>query len=198
MNWTDIGSKIGKMAPLVGTLLGGPAGGAVGALVATALGTDNNPDAVSTALLTDPGAQTKIAELQINAKVQLQQLAVSAELNRMNAEAAQYAAEVSDRDSARALAAKQPNDVVRPAIVFTLLAGALLIIGFIFTGSGRAIMADPVATLTIGTIIGLWFNQLKEATGFYFGMTKDAARQNMDLTRMAGLNQTQLFNKDVK
>ena len=106
MDWKDVAGVVGKAAPILGGILGGPAGAAVGGLVATALGTDATPDAVSTALLGDPNAAVKLKELEVNSKVQLQQLAVSAEQNRLQSAAAQYAAEAADRDSARKLAAQ--------------------------------------------------------------------------------------------
>lgn len=185
MNWSDIGGIIGKAAPVVGTLLGGPAGAAVGALVASALGTANDPDAVSAALASDPSALARVQELQINAKVQLQQLAVTAENNRLQAEAIQYAAEAADRDSARQLAATQTRDFIRPAITVILLLGALSILVCIFTGVGLEALQNPVAASTISLLIGLWFSELKQTLGFYFGMTKESQKQSAVITDFA-------------
>lgn len=185
MNWSDIGGIIGKAAPVVGTLLGGPAGAAVGALVASALGTANDPDAVSAALASDPSALARVQELQINAKVQLQQLAVTAENNRLQAEAIQYAAEAADRDSARQLAATQTRDFIRPAITVILLLGALSILVCIFTGIGLEALQNPVAASTISLLIGLWFSELKQTLGFYFGMTKESQKQSAVITDFA-------------
>lgn len=185
MNWSDIGKFIGGAAPVVGTLLGGPAGAAVGALVASALGTTNDPDAVNAALSANPDAMVKIQELQTNAKVQLQQLAVSLETIRIQAEGAQYAAEAADRDSARTLAAAQPNDLIRPTVTLVILAGTLLIIGAIFMGWNRELLTDPTASLTVGTVIGLWFGELKQVMGFWFGMTKESQKQNAIVTDFA-------------
>ena len=60
MNWSDIGNIVGKAAPIVGTLLGGPAGAAVGALVASALNVSNDPDSVNSALAASPDALVRI------------------------------------------------------------------------------------------------------------------------------------------
>jgi hypothetical protein len=185
MDWKSIGQKVGSMAPYLGTLLGGPAGGAVGTLVAQALGTEDNAAAVYSALNSDPVAAVKLMELQENAKIQLQQLAVQAELNRMSAEAAQYVAEVSDRDSARKLAAAQPNDIIRPVIILILLIGGLAILACVFFGFATEVLRDPVAASAIGIIVGFWFNEIKAATGFYFGMTKESAVQNREISRWA-------------
>lgn len=61
MDWKDIAATAGKFAPMVGTLLGGPAGAAIGSLVAVALGTANTPDAINAAIATDPQAALKLA-----------------------------------------------------------------------------------------------------------------------------------------
>lgn len=185
MNWADVGRLIGAAAPILSTLLGGPAGAAVGALVSTVLNTPNDPDAVSTTLATHPDAMVKVQELQTNAKVQLQQLAVTAESNRLQAEAAQYAAEAADRDSARKLAATQPRDLIRPLVTALILFGTLLIITAVFMGWNTEILTDPTASLTVGTVIGLWFGELKQVMGFWFGMTKEGQKQNAAITEFA-------------
>ena len=40
VNWSDIGKKIGGAAPMIATMFGGPAAGAVTAMVASALGVE--------------------------------------------------------------------------------------------------------------------------------------------------------------
>lgn len=185
MDWKSIGQSVGSIAPVLGTLLGGPAGAAVGTLVAQALGTKDDPESVNAAILADPSAAMKLQELQMNNKVELQRLTLQLETTRIQADGALYVAEAADRDSARRLAATQPNDYVRPLITFVLLFGALAIVCFIFFGVGREILKDPVATSTIGIAIGFWFNELKQATGFYFGMTKEGASQNREISRFA-------------
>lgn len=185
MNWSDIGNMVGRAAPIVGTLLGGPAGAAVGALVASALNVPNDPDSVNVALAANPEALARVQELQINARVQLEQLAVTAESNRLQAEAAQYSAEAADRDSARKLASAQPHDIIRPAITVILLLGALSILVCIFSGLGLDALQNPVAASTISLLIGLWFSELKQTLGFYFGMTKESQKQSAVITDFA-------------
>lgn len=64
MNWADLKNDIAKVAPVLGTAIGGPAGAAVGALVSSALGTDNTPDAVLSAVQANPDAVLKLQELE--------------------------------------------------------------------------------------------------------------------------------------
>lgn len=185
MNWSDVGRVIGGAAPTLGVLLGGPAGGAVGALIASALGTASDPDSVNSVLVNNPDAMVKVQELQLNAKVQLQQLAVTAEMNRMQAEGLQYAAEAADRDSARTLASKQPNDVVRPILTFVTLGGSLFVVVAILIGWATEAIKDPVASLTVGMVLGLWLGMTKEVMGFWFGMTKESQKQSAAITDFA-------------
>jgi hypothetical protein len=62
MDWKDIASTVGKAAPILGTLLGGPAGAAVGSIIASALGTGNDPAEVERAIAADPQALLKLRE----------------------------------------------------------------------------------------------------------------------------------------
>lgn len=63
MKWSDIAGVVGKIAPALGAALGGPAGGAVGALLSSALGVENTPEAVSVAAA-DPTIAVKLAEIE--------------------------------------------------------------------------------------------------------------------------------------
>jgi len=62
--WDSIKDTVGSVAPIAGSLLGGPAGGAVGSMLASALGVDNTPDAVAAAIKSDPQAAVKIREIE--------------------------------------------------------------------------------------------------------------------------------------
>lgn len=88
MSWDDVKGWIGKAAPVVGTLLGGPAGGAVGGLVASALGVEEDPDKVMEALKSDPEALVKIKQLELEHAAELRRLAIQAERQRLEAETA--------------------------------------------------------------------------------------------------------------
>ena len=185
MKWSDIGSMVGKAAPLVGTLLGGPAGATVGSLVAAALNVNSDPESVNAALVGNPDALIRIQELQVNAKIQLQQLAVTLETTRIQAEGAQYSAEAADRDSARKLAASQPNDLVRPTLTMITLGGSLFIVVAILMGWANEAITNVTAALTVGTVLGLWLGMTKEVMGFWFGMTKESQKQNAIVTDFA-------------
>jgi len=76
LTWNDVKKTLGKGAPLIGTLLGGPAGGAVASLVAGALGVEDTPEGINAALKSDPSVLLKIKELEFTHKTKLEELAL--------------------------------------------------------------------------------------------------------------------------
>lgn len=187
IQWSDLKTVIGKAAPILGTLVGGPAGAAVGGLIAAGLGVANTPEAVDSALSSNPDAYVKLKQIEADNQVQLQQLTVTAEQNRLSAETAQYAAEAADRDSARKLAAAQPTDWTRQILTYAITGIVAFVIVMIFVGptTVRDLLKDPVISLTVGTLIGYLFNEWKQVLGFWFGMTKDQAQQTAAITQFA-------------
>lgn len=74
MSWKSIANTVGKIAPTLGSLLGGPAGASIGTLIATTLGVENSPESVSEALRINPEAAVKLAEIESNERVRLKEL----------------------------------------------------------------------------------------------------------------------------
>lgn len=64
LTWADVGKAVGGIAPILGTALGGPAGAVVGSLLASALGTGNDPVSVNSAIAADPTNAAKIFQVQ--------------------------------------------------------------------------------------------------------------------------------------
>lgn len=108
MDWKDVAGAVGKAAPMLGTLLGGPAGGAVGAIIASAIGSDNSPEAVEAAISTNPDALVKLREIEAGKAVKLQELVT-------DHAKAMIQAETADRASARAMQTATPSKM--PAIL---------------------------------------------------------------------------------
>ena len=77
MDWKEVGKKVASLGlPLLGTAIGGPGGGAIGAVVASALGLeDDNPELVAEALKQDPNAAIKLQEIQTRHKEALEEIA---------------------------------------------------------------------------------------------------------------------------
>ncbi|SDV49061.1 hypothetical protein [Chitinasiproducens palmae] len=185
MEWKDIAHSVETAAPFLGSLLRGPAATAVGKLIAAVLGANATPEDVSNALLDDSEIAGRLVELQTNARAELQRLAVMAAQKSLQTQSPAYAASSGDPPRASDESASQPTDWVRPGITATLLLGALSIIIYVFSGRADGLLRDATASLTIGTIIGYWFNELKQTLAFWFGMTRDAAVQAQAITRFA-------------
>ncbi len=95
LSWADVGKAIAGVAPIVGTALGGPAGAIVGSMVASALGTDSTPDAVTAAMAADPTNASKILQLQNQHEEALKQMQLNYAPAVVNAQGSVIKAEAS-------------------------------------------------------------------------------------------------------
>lgn len=154
MEWKDIAGVVGKAAPILGTLLGGPAGAAIGGLVASALGTENTPSAVSQALSVNPDAAVKLAQIEADQKVKFQELATD-QAKAEIAAAAQAISDVNKTMQAEAASEHWPTYTWRPFIGF--ITGVMLI-GVYFVLPLAHIPVPPVPEsvwLMLGGILGV-------------------------------------------
>jgi hypothetical protein len=177
MDWKDVGTALGKTAPLLATILGGPAGAAVsaaGALVAAALNTEATPDAVTAALSADPAALAKVREVESAERVSLQQIA----LEQTKAELAD-AANARARDIAFLQAGKRNTRADLMVLMDVVGLVACLIVLCLYRDR---IPSEAVAL--IGTIASFFGLSLRDAHNFEFSSSrssqaKDATIQNL-------------------
>ena len=103
MNLIELGKTIAKIgAPLLGTVLGGPAGGAIGQLVAAQFGGDiEKPEELIQKIQADPDAPVKLKQIESNEKVRLQELAVEMAEISFEHDTASDQTHQKDRESAR-------------------------------------------------------------------------------------------------
>lgn len=160
MSWDSIKNAVGKIAPIAGTLLGGPAGAAVGGMISSALGVENNPSAVAAAL-GNPDAVIKLKELEINERQHFLQMQVET-----------LKAELADVQHARV----EHKQSIMPAVVTVLLtvicAGLLYAVLTIEMTDGN----KELAFTLFGTCFALWGSCIN----FWVGTT----RSSQDKTRM--------------
>jgi len=64
VKWSDVAETVGKVAPVLGGALGGPAGAAVGTIAARALGVAETPEALANAIQGDPQAAVKLRQIE--------------------------------------------------------------------------------------------------------------------------------------
>lgn len=161
MDWKDVAGMVGKFAPVLGTLIGGPAGAGVGALVASALGVGADPSEVAQALSLSPDAAIKLKQLEKERQVELQGLLVTAEANRLAAETA-ASSEVNQTMRAESQSERWPQWSWRPFIGFcvglnSLAASVLVLVVFGATVYGAPAAAAAVASLptVLGALAGI-------------------------------------------
>lgn len=153
MDWKDIQGDIAAAAPVLGTLIGGPAGGAIGSLVASALGTQSDPAAVQMALKTDPDAAVKLRQIEADQKVRLQELVVTAANNQLIADTASIAS-VNTSIQSEAKSDHWPTYTWRPFIGFTF--GLYVIsLAALPLFHVQPVILTPDITLAIGGILGI-------------------------------------------
>jgi len=77
--WDSIKSTVAGAAPLLGSMLGGPAGGTAGTLIADALGVEEKPEAIEQALQQDPKAAAKLRQVEIENRTELRRAKIEAD-----------------------------------------------------------------------------------------------------------------------
>ncbi|HET8695754.1 MAG TPA: 3TM-type holin [Aquabacterium sp.] len=135
MDWKDLSTAVGKAAPMLGTLIGGPAGAAVGGLLASVLGTGNTPEEVAAAVA-NPETLVKLREIEAKRQNDFEALLI----DQSKAELAAHTAQVQAVNATMVEEAKAdhwPTYSWRPAIGFAValaLVGAVLVVLVAYIG----------------------------------------------------------------
>jgi len=175
MKWKDIAGIAGKAAPLIGGLLGGPAGAAVGGIVASALGTEDTPEAVHAALRADPQALAKVREAELTHKTELERLKLR--------EGEMY---LADMQSARSRDVELRAAGYRNVRADWMIGAAGLIL-IACLGTLIFLRADlpGEAVGIISTIAGIAGACLKDAFQFEFGSSRGSKNKDQTLSGLA-------------
>jgi len=157
MKWSDIADKVAQIAPIAGTLLGGPAGAAVGSLIGKALGVDPTPDAISQVIM-NPESALKLKELESTERQHLQAMQLQT-----------LQAELADTQSAR----NAHSNSKMPAIVtgaLTVICGGLLyaLLFIDVPPDNREILIQ-----SLGNVFGFWGASL----AYWVGTTRSSAEK---------------------
>jgi hypothetical protein len=125
MEWKDIAGAVGKFAPMLGSLLGGPAGAVIGGVVSSALGVDDKPLSVSKAIAESPDAALKLAQIEADHRIKWQELAVD-QAKAEIALIAQQSGDVNKTMQAESASEHWPTFSWRPFIGFAVGINVLL------------------------------------------------------------------------
>lgn len=154
MDWKDVAALVGKAAPMLGSMLTGPAGVAVavGGMIASTLGSGNTPEEVASALQ-NPDALAKLREIEARRQVDLEGMSVELAKAQLQA-VAQAAGDVNRTMQAEAAAEHWPTYSWRPFIGFMF--GAYVASMWLLPLFGKAPVAISAdLTLTVGAILGI-------------------------------------------
>lgn len=161
LNWKDVAATVGKFAPMAGTLLGGPAGAAIGAMLAAALGTEPTPDAIRTAIATDPQAALKLAQFQSDNDLKLKAMVFAHADNVLAADLAAMQT-VNATIQIEAKADHWMTYSWRPmlgfCVGFNTVAAAILtlmVYGGVMLGIAQAVAALPTLPLVLGALAAI-------------------------------------------
>ena len=181
MEWSDIGKTIGKVAPMLGTLLAPVTGGAsvaVGALIASALGVENEPEAIATAIKNDPEALLKIKELEYKEQDSLRAQVLA--LAKLEQEKYDKAHETYQTKSGMADGiAKQIIQRNLPIIALLVVVNVLLVY---FMKDEATLIA--IASNIIGITIGNLFAERQAIVNFFFGSSIGSKQKSEQIKSM--------------
>jgi len=113
--WKKVGRAIADAAPVLGSVIGGPAGGAVGAMIASTLGTANDPEAILAKIKADPESLLKIKQLEADEREHIREFQLQT-----------LQAELADVQSAR----NAHKDHWMPSVITMILAAMVIAMGW--------------------------------------------------------------------
>lgn len=136
--WDNIKELIGTSAPVIGTLLGGPAGGAVGGLISKVLGVDNTPEAIELALMNNPDALVKIKELEtskelaiLQAELENKRIDVGSVIDNRKLDNEKDQMFLSDKQSARSRQIDSEKATGKVDVALYAIAGVIVVAFFV-------------------------------------------------------------------
>ena len=136
--WDNIKELIGTSAPVIGTLLGGPAGGAVGGLISKVLGVDNTPEAIELALMNNPDALLKIKELEtskelaiLQAELENKRIDISSVIDNRKLDNEKDQMFLSDKQSARSRQTDSEKATGKVDVALYVIAGVIVVAFFV-------------------------------------------------------------------
>ena len=162
--------KVSDHAPLIGTLLGGPAMGKVLPIVSSILGVKNSEDEVVRALQTDPQAYAKLKEAELRHQQKLEELQLEETM-----------AFLKDTESAR------DREVAYVKATggrdwFQAIYGTLIILSFIGVLVATFTLTVPVGSdRVLGTLIGILGTLTIQVANYLYGTSKSSAAKTATL-----------------
>lgn len=165
----DWKKTVGKVAPGIATLLGGPLAGMATTALCEMFGIDSKASNAEAQL------EQAVKSMTPEQAIQMRKIDNDLTIKLKEAEVDIFRSEVSDKQSARGA----HKDSFMPAILTVALAAlAMTLVYFVMTSS----MANVDKTL-VGTVIGYVFSELKQATQYWFGSSFGSQKKTEALSK---------------
>lgn len=178
MEWKDLKDIVGKSAPILGGLLGGPVGAGVGGLISNVLGVKGDPMSVMTELTQNPEAVLKLKQIQLDHKQKLEEL----KLEEIRILQKRYESAHQTYNKNSNMADKIAVQVIRwnLPVIFLLVAGNLYIVD--------QFKEDPtliaIASNIIGIAIGKLFSERQAVINFFFGSSIGSKDKDIQISNL--------------
>lgn len=190
MTWKDVGNVVGKAAPVIGGLLGGPVGAAAGKLVANVLGCEESPEEVQAELAKNPEAFVKLKTAEIEHKGKLAELAL--EEKRLMAETGIKHREIDTADiqNARRRDIEMRNGGQSNTRANLMILGDVLglvvclVVIYMLRDATGAGVGEIRGILT--AVTGYFGLGLRDAHQFEFGSSRGSKEKDLMLTTQKG------------
>lgn len=186
--WTEglqkLAAKVAGVAPMLGTIIGGPVGGAAGTavqMIASALGlvVHENEDpvaAINNKIAQDPAALIEIRKLELNNQAELQKLTIGLETIVVQEETKRLAEESKQIESVGLTMREEgksehwPQYSWRPAWGFISAAAFLAVCLYVCYLAGLAIATKDVTAITMIPQLIMMFTTLFAIPGAILGV----------------------------
>lgn len=143
--WDSIKSTVGAAAPLLGGALGGPAGAAAGKIVASALGTSDDANAIQQALAQDPEAAQKLRAAEQEHQRELRSMMLEAETSRLAQTNETYRREIASEDGF----VRRARPMFLYVVAFSVAVEVLIAVYVVAVGASLADLATLYQALAI-------------------------------------------------
>lgn len=175
--WNMVKDMLGKSAPVIGTLLGGPAGGAMGTIISSALGVEDTPEAIERELKNNPEALVKVRELEVTHKTRLEELALE-----------DTRAHLADRQDARKAEVERMKAGSSNRFMYTL--AALVVVAFLAIVAVVLFVEIPASTEKIAyMLLGTLAAEFGSIMRYFFGSSKGSSDKTALIAGKAGPGQ---------
>lgn len=160
MKWSQVGNVLGKLAPTIAGIAGGPFAATAVTAVESALKITPKDGASVSSRKDDCAVAIANATPEQMAEIQKAELDLKAKLAELNLEPEQLA--VQDRESARQRQSSV-KDLTPTVLAYLMVLAAIVIGALVLFGK---LVADSA---TAGMIVGYLFSEAKAVSSYYFG-----------------------------